>query len=153
MRTSFATQLSRESPATMPTQLEPVEIPQTGLDLLHGPNLGHVSFLDGQGRIVTAILWVEERDGRVLLSSPLDTAKGRAVRERPQVAVSVVDPANPYHYVSISGEVTAIRPDEDLALIDELSRKYRGGADYDRRDPREVFEITPTRVRASTGTW
>ena len=137
----------------MSSTVEPVAIPETGLELLRGPNLGHVSFIDGKGRIVTAILWVQEVDGRVLLSSPVGSAKGRAYRERPQAAVSVVDPANPFHYVSISGEVTDIRPDEGLALIDEMSRTYTG-SDYQQRDlEREVFEITPTRVRASTGTW
>jgi PPOX class probable F420-dependent enzyme len=137
----------------MPSPVESVAIPETGLELLHGPNLGHVSFIDGKGRIVTAILWIHEVDGRVLTSSPVGSAKGRAYRERPQVAVSVVDPANPFHYVSISGEVTGIRPDEGLAFIDEMSRKYNG-TDYEQRDlEREVFEITPTHVRASTGTW
>lgn len=111
-----------------------------------------MSFLDDKNRIVTTILWVHERDGLVLTSSPLDSVKGRALRERPQVSVSVVDPANQFHYVSISGEVTDIHPDEDLAFIDEMSRKF-DGTDYPRRTPREVFVITPIKVRASTGTW
>ena len=136
----------------MSTDLAPAEIPATGLELLHAAVPGHVSFLDDDGRIVTVVLWVHERDGKVLTSSPVDSAKGRALRKRPQVSVSLVDPANQFHTVSISGEVTDIHPDEDLAFIDELSRKFHG-TDYERRTPREVFVITPTRVRAQTGTW
>ena len=136
----------------MTTDLAPAEIPATGLELLHAAIPAHVSWIDGKGRIVTAVLWVHERDGKVLASSPPDSAKGRAFRARPQVSVSVVDPANQFHYVSISGEVTDIHPDQDLAFIDEMSRKFHG-TDYARRTPREVFVITPTKVRASTGTW
>lgn len=134
------------------TDLAPVEIPATGLELLHAAIPAHVSFLDDQGRIVTTILWAHERDGLVLTSSPVDSTKGRFFRERPQVSVSVVDPANQFHCVSISGEVTDIHPDEDLAFIDEMSHKFHG-TDYERRTPREVFVITPTKVRASTGVW
>jgi PPOX class probable F420-dependent enzyme len=131
----------------------PVELTDVGRELLRGPNLGHVSFLDARGDIVTTILWVHERDGLVLTSSPVGSAKGRAWRTRPQAALSVVDSQNPFRYVTITGTVTRIVPDTDLAFIDEMSRKYVG-SDYGRRDdPREVFEITPTRVRASTGTW
>lgn len=136
----------------MSTDLAPVEIPATGLELLHAAIPGHVSFLDEHGRIITVVLWVHERDGYVLTSSPVGSAKGRALRERPQVAVSVVDPANQFHTVIISGVVTDIHPDENLAFIDEMSRKFYG-TDYERRTPREVFVITPTRVRAQTGTW
>lgn len=139
----------------MTTDLAPAEIPSipaTGLELLHAAIPAHVSFIDGQGRIVTTILWVHERDGLVLTSSPVGSVKGRMLRERPQVSVSIVDPANQFHYVAISGEVTDIHPDDDLAFIDEMSRKFHG-TDYERRTPREVFVITPTRVRASTGTW
>lgn len=136
----------------MSADLAPEEIPETGLELLHAPVPGHVSFLDGKGRIVTVVLWVHERDGKVLTSSPVDSAKGRAFRERPQVSVSVMDPANQFHTVSISGEVTDIHPDEDLVFIDEMSRKFHG-TEYQFRTPREVFVITPIKVRASTGSW
>lgn len=136
----------------MSTDLAPAEIPATGLELLHAPIPAHVSYGDSRGRIVTSVLWVHERDGLVLTSSPVDSAKGRAFRVRPAVSVSVVDPANQFHFVSISGEVTDIHPDEDLVFIDEMSRKFHG-TDYARRTPREVFVITPTRVRAQSGTW
>lgn len=139
-------------PAHVTTDRAPAEIPATGLELLHAPIPGHVSFIDDEGRIVTTVLWVHERDGKVLTGSPIDSLKGRAFRKRPQVSVSVVDPANQFHRVSISGEVTEIHPDEDLAFIDEMSHKFHGTA-YGPRTPREVYVITPTKVRASTGTW
>lgn len=136
----------------MSTDLAPADIPATGLELLHAAIPAHVSYVDSKGRIVTTVLWVHERDGLVLTSSPVDSYKGRSLRERPQVSVSVVDPANQFHTVSISGEVTDIHPDDDLEFIDEMSRKFHG-TDYERRTPREVFVITPTKVRARTGTW
>jgi hypothetical protein len=67
------------------------------------------------------------------------------------VAISVVDRANPWRWVSISGRVVEIRPDAGLAFIDKMSRRYTG-RDYMMRDmEREIFVIEPQRVRSSSG--
>jgi hypothetical protein len=47
--------------------------------------------------------------------------------------------------------VTDIKPDENLAFIDKMSRKYTG-QDYQRRSPREVITIEIDRV-SSSGQW
>src|SRR6266568_5094083 len=73
------------------------------------------------------------------------------VRERPQVAVSIVSTKNPWHWLSISGRVVDIQPDEDLAFIDRMSLKYTGKT-YERRTPREVFTVAVDRV-SSSGRW
>jgi hypothetical protein len=50
----------------------------------------------------------------------------------------------------MSGRVTEIRDDEGLAFINRLSERY-AGAPYPRTGPREIFVITPDRVRAYEG--
>ncbi len=125
-------------------------IPAELADLLQTNVLAHVSLTQADGSLVAHVMWVDYDGEHVLTSSPKTSYKSRAWRARPQVAVSVVDPANPGRRLSISGRVTAIRDDEGLAFINRLSRRY-SGAPYPRTDPREVFVISVDRVRGFGG--
>ncbi len=55
---------------------------------------------------------------------------------------------DPWHWVSASGRVVKVDPDEDLAFIDRMSRKYTG-SNYFRRAPREVYTIEIDRLSRS----
>ncbi len=123
----------------------PSKIPDELRDLFQEPALGHVSYLDGKGQIVTFPMWVDFDGEHILTSSPVGSKKGKALRERPQVSVSIVSSKNPWHWLSISGRVVDIRPDENLAFIDRMARRYLG-SEYQRRTPREVFTIEVDRV-------
>ena len=133
----------------MTTALDP--IPAELVDLLTGSTLGHVSVITPKGALTNHVMWVDYEDGRVLTSSRVGSAKGRALRADPRVAVSVVDRDNPWRWISVSGRVVEIRPDTGLAFIDKMSRRYTG-RDYMMRDmEREIFVIEPERVRSSAG--
>lgn len=126
-------------------------IPPDMLDLFDEPALGHLSYTNDAGQIVAFPLWIDFDGSRILASSPEGSRKGQALRKRPQVAVSVVSTKTPWHWVSVSGRVVEIRPDDGLAVIDRMSHKYLGQA-YQRRTPREVFAIEVDRVSHS-GNW
>src|SRR3984957_15242597 len=72
-------------------------------------------------------LWIDQ-DGDVLL---FNTARGRVkarhVENDPRVAVSVVDPDDPYNVVALRGTVVDITTDGADAHIDALPKKYLGG--------------------------
>jgi PPOX class probable F420-dependent enzyme len=127
--------------ATLPAEL---------IDLLTTNVVGHVTLAMPSGRLITHVMWIDAEDGRVLTSSRLGSAKGGAWRADPRAAISVVDPKDPWRWLSISGRVVEIRPDTDLAFIDALSRRYMG-RDYPMRDmAREIFVIEPDRIRSSS---
>jgi PPOX class probable F420-dependent enzyme len=126
-------------------------IPETVRDVFDEPALGHVSYLNRKGQLVTFPMWVDFDGHHVLTSSPVGSRKGKAMRERPEVAVSIVSPKNPWHWLSVSGRVIDIRPDESLEFIDRMARKYTG-SEYQRRSPREIFTIEVQRV-SSSGQW
>lgn len=128
-----------------------LSIPPELLDLLDEPALGHVSYLDAHGRIVTFPMWVDYDDTHLLTSSPVDSKKGAAFRLRPKVGVSIASTKTIWHWLSASGHVIGIRPDEGLAFIDKMALKYLGTS-YSRRTPREVFIIEIDRLRHS-GSW
>jgi hypothetical protein len=76
--------------------------------------------------------------------------QGRALGERPQVAVPIVSSETPWRWLSISGRVTDIGPGGGLARVDRMSRKYTG-QDYPQRTPREILLLTIDRVSHSAG--
>lgn len=124
------------------------KIPDELRDLFEEPALAHVSYLNGRGQIVTFPMWVDLDGDQLLVSSPVGSRKGKSFRERDKVSVSVVSTKNPWHWVSVSGRVTDIQPDNNLAFIDRMAQKYVGSS-YERRTPREIFTIAVDRVSPS----
>ena len=124
------------------------EIPEQLRVLFDQPALAHVSYLNSKGQIVTFPMWADYDGENLLISSPVGSKKGRAMRERPQVSVSIVSNDNRWHWISISGRVIDIRPDENLEFIDRMAHKYTGSA-YQRRTPREVFVVEIDRISPS----
>lgn len=127
------------------------KIPADLTDLLTGSTLGHVTVITPRGALATHVMWVDYEGGRILTSSRVGSAKGRALRADPRIAVSVVDRANPWRWVSVNGRVVEIRPDTDLAFIDKLSLRYTGRRYGMRSMQREIFVIEPGRVRSAAG--
>jgi Pyridoxamine 5'-phosphate oxidase len=126
-------------------------IPQDMLDLFGEPALGQVAYTTAAGQIVPFPMWVDYDGEHLLVSSPVGSKKGQSFRARPQVGVSIVSTKTPWRWLSISGRVVDIRPDEDLAFIDRMSQKY-SGQPYQRRTPREIFVIEIDRL-GSSGNW
>jgi nitroimidazol reductase NimA-like FMN-containing flavoprotein (pyridoxamine 5'-phosphate oxidase superfamily) len=128
-----------------------VPIPPEMLDLFDEPALGHLAYTTDAGQVVSFPLWIDHDGSHLLASSPLGSKKGQAMRKHPQVGISIVSTKTPWHWISASGRVVEIRPDEGLAFINRMSHKYLGQA-YQRPGPREVFVIEIDRVGHS-GTW
>ncbi len=125
-------------------------IPPDLADLLTTNVPASLTLLRADGLPVSHVMWLDYDGSLVLTSSPKSSYKSRALRARPQVAISVFDPADPWRRLSITGRVTGIRDDEGLAFINRLSQRYTGRA-YPRLGEREIFEITPETVRAFGG--
>ena len=124
------------------------KIPEKVVDLFHEPALTHVSYLNDKGQIVTWPMWGDYDGEHVLISSPVGSKKGQALRKRPQVSVSVVSGNNAWHWLSVSGRVVDIKPDENLEFIDRMAHKYTGKP-YQRRAPREIFTVAIDRAATS----
>jgi PPOX class probable F420-dependent enzyme len=128
-----------------------VEIPDDLTYLLTTDILAHVAAIRPDGSIAAYLMWVDYDGEHLLVSSPVGSRKGRNWRRNPQAALSVVDRSDPWRFVIVRGQVTDIRPDDGLALIDKLSLRYTGVAYQRRQHEREIFVITLDHVRASRG--
>ena len=80
-------------------------------------------------------LWVNSAKGRV---------KDRNMRQRPQVAVTLMAMDNPYRYLQIRGEVVEITEEGGEEHIHALSMKYQGRRfDLPAGEVRVIYKIKP----------
>ena len=114
--------------------------------LLEQPLIANLATVMADGSPQVTPVWVDT-DGEALL---LNTAKGRVkydnIAREPRVAVSVVDPQNPFRVVAVRGEAQLIEEGAD-DHIDRLSQKYLGEERYPFRQPGEervTVRVVPT---------
>lgn len=104
---------------------------------------------------VTPVWFDTEGDmtgGYVRVNSAQGRVKDRNMRARPYVALSIVDPHNPYRYLQIRGPVVEITTAGADAHIDALAEKYTGPGRRFNHQPGEVrviYKIKPEHVHAS----
>jgi PPOX class probable F420-dependent enzyme len=116
--------------------------------LLRGRNVGVVVTLRADGSPHATPVWVDWDGSRVSFPIRVGQVKERHLRRDPRVALVVVNAADPYEYVSISGRVVLTETGAE-ALVAKLARKYLGRADYPADAPdavRVVAAIEPERV-------
>ena len=123
-------------------------IPDALVDLLTTDHIGHLATLRPDGALAPSMVWIDWDGEHILTSSPVGSHKGQHLRENAPIALSVVDHQNPFRYVQVRGHVSGIRPDEGLAFIDRMARRYLGQPYEDLDEAREIFEITVDHVRA-----
>ena len=86
-------------------------------------------------------------DGRILrVNSARGRVKARNMKEGAPVALSIMDPDNPYRYLQVRGKVVRATEDGADAHIDSLSKKYLDKDKYPFARPGEVrimYEIEP----------
>jgi PPOX class probable F420-dependent enzyme len=108
-----------------------------------------VTTLRPDGSPHSTVVWVDEDDGDLLFNTAEGRAKPRHLRADPRVAITMVDPADQYRWISVSG--TAELTDEGAREhIDKLARKYLGGDDYPwyRGEQRLIVRIKPEKIDA-----
>jgi PPOX class probable F420-dependent enzyme len=108
-------------------------------------NLGTV-MPDGSPQVTP--VWFDY-DGKVIrVNSAKGRVKDRNMRRNPRVALSIVDPENPYRYLELRGRVVEITEAGADAHIDRLAKKYLGQDRYPHRRAGEVrvtYTIVPQR--------
>jgi PPOX class probable F420-dependent enzyme len=116
--------------------------------LLKGRNFASVGTVGRDGVPQVTPNWVDWDGEHVLINTAEGRVKPRNIRERPTVAVMVINHDDPYQYVSITGpaEITADGAEEH---INELSHRYRGREfSYVPGEKRLIVRVTPRRVFA-----
>lgn len=124
-------------------------IPESHADLLTKPALAHVATIGPEGEPQSNPVWFDARDGALLFSQTTTRQKVRNLERDPRIALSIVDPDNPYRYLEIRGRVERIDPDPDNAFINAMAKKYLGQDVYPwhrPEDQRVVVVVRPERT-------
>jgi PPOX class probable F420-dependent enzyme len=91
-------------------------------------------------------VWVGLEGDHVLVGTGSGTPKARNTRQDPRVALSLIDPEDPYKAALIRGRVIEQRPDEDNAIMDRVAVKYTSKPFPVRGADRIVLVIEPEHV-------
>ena len=107
-------------------------------EILRKKTFAHVALVDDKGRPHSTPVWIDVVDGRVLINTFEGNVKDRHLREGAPVAISAVDPDNPYSSAVIRGVVVERRTEGADADIDALAKKYLDQDRYPLRRPGQV---------------
>jgi PPOX class probable F420-dependent enzyme len=123
-------------------------IPESHLDLLKNEKKAFLilATLMSNGSPQITPVWFNTDGENILINSAKGRVKDRNMRSRPQVALCILDPSNPYRYLQIRGKVVAFTTDGAENHIDTLAFKYRGVPKYPHRQPGEQRVIYKIRI-------
>ena len=125
-------------------------IPEKYRDLFQKRAFASLGTLMPDGRPQVTPVWVDFDGTHVLVNSARGRQKEKNMQRNARVALSILDPDNPYRYLEIRGTVETITEDGADAHIDKMAKKYMGKDKYPYRQPGEVrvmVKITPESVQ------
>lgn len=117
-------------------------LPSTHLDLLERPIMGQLATVDAQRRPQVNPVWFLYNGTYLQLSVRGDTVKLENMRQNRSVALSVIDPDNPYRYLEIRGHVLLFELFKTLTFVNQLAQKYTGADFTDGQFGEERYRVT-----------
>jgi PPOX class probable F420-dependent enzyme len=128
-------------------------IPESHHDLLADEKKAFVylatTMKDGSPQVTP--VWFNTAGDFILINSAEGRLKDKNMRARPQVALVIADPENPYRYLQIRGQVVEYTLEGAEEHIDTLNLKYRGSPNYPNHNPQQhrvIYKIRPEKVDA-----
>ena len=121
-------------------------IPEKYADLFRKKAYANLATLMPDGTPQVTPVWVDYDGTHVLVNSARGRRKDQNMKANRAVALSIMDPDNPYRYLEIRGhveEITEVGADQH---IDQMAKKYMGVEKYPGRERGEVrvlYKIKP----------
>ena len=107
-------------------------------DLFDKKAFAHLATVGASGRPQVTPVWCDFDGTHVRINTARGRVKDRNLKANPRVALSILDPDNPYRYVQVQGRVTEMTEQGADQHIDALAKKYIGQDRYPWRKPGEV---------------
>jgi PPOX class probable F420-dependent enzyme len=111
--------------------------------------LAHLATVMPDGSPQVTPVWFLYEKGKFLVNTARGRVKDRNMTKNALVALSIVDPENPYAHVAVRGKIVRATEEGADASINLLAKKYLGQDKYPFGRPGEVrvlYEIEPTSV-------
>lgn len=121
-------------------------IPDSHADILEKVAFANVATIGPDGAPQNNPVWFEWDGEEFRFSQTTGRQKYRNVKREPRVAISILDPENPYRYLEIRGEVVGIEDDSSNVFIDKMAKKYMGQDQYPFHQPgdhRVIVRVKP----------
>jgi PPOX class probable F420-dependent enzyme len=129
---------------TLPT------IPENYHDLFTKKTFAHLATVGRDGAPQSTPVWVDYDGTHVRFNTARGRVKDRNLQRNPRIALSILDPENPYRYLQVRGRVAEMTEQGADAHIDALAKKYLGKDEYPFRRPGEVrviVKIAPEKIQ------
>ena len=93
-------------------------------------------------------VWFAWDGENVIINTARNRVKDRILKRHPKVAMSIMDPKNPYRYVLIIGPVVEETEEGGFDMICTLNQKYHGSRDYPKLpgEVRVTYKVRPEAV-------
>ena len=121
-------------------------IPENYLDLFEKRAFANLATLMPDGSPQVTPVWVDYDGTYLLVNTARGRQKDRNMQRDPRVALSIMDPDDPYRYLQIRGTVAESTTEGGDDHIDKMAYKYLGKNRYPNRRPGEVrviYKILP----------
>jgi PPOX class probable F420-dependent enzyme len=120
--------------------------PEKYLDLFKPETRAHLflatMMADGSPQVTP--VWFDNDGEHILVNTNEGRVKDRNMKVRPRVAMVIQDPADPFRYLQIRGEVVGYTREGADEHIDLLCRRYRAKPwNYRPGQKRIIFKIRP----------
>ena len=97
-------------------------IPANFLDLFQKPAFANLATLNADGSPQVTPVWIDYDGSNILVNTARGRVKDRNLRREPRVAISLLDPDNPYRYLGVQGRVVSMTEQGADAHIDKMRR-------------------------------
>ena len=115
-----------------------MSLPEAWKTILQQPVFVHFTTINADGSPQTSPVWVAVDGDDLIINSAVGRVKDKNVRRDPRIAISAIDPDNPYRALMLRGRVVDISTEGADEQIDALAKKYMGKDKYPFRTPGEV---------------
>lgn len=126
------------------------KVPASFQDLMtQKKSFAHLATLMPDGTPQVTPVWFDTAGDKIRINTARGRRKDGNMQKEAAVALSILDPDNPYRHIAIRGRVVHVTESGADAHIDALAKKYLGQDQYPWRRPGEVrviYEIEPTSV-------
>ena len=130
------------------------KIPESHSDLIgdESPAYAYLATIMQDGTPQLTPVWFNTDGEYILINSAKGRVKDKNMRSRPQVALVIHDPKDPYRYIQVRGKIAEIGGEGARQHINDLALKYTGKAGFTLKDPNEVrmiYKLLPEKVQVS----
>jgi PPOX class probable F420-dependent enzyme len=107
-----------------------VRIPDSHLDLIHGPRVAALTTMMPDGTPQTTVVWCNFDGEHVLISTMRGFRKEKNMRLNPRVALLCYDPREPLRSLEVRGIVAEMTEEGATEHLDTLCELYTGRRPY-----------------------